>query len=347
MSTKFNLRGKFTLTVNSARALAVKELLGKMDPYTVVTISGSKDDKFKTKVAVDQHQTPVWEQSYIFNLEGKEEILHLNVWNQATLGDDHIGRLDLSLDCMDMSGKPAWYQLKDKSNFTKQTGEIRLTCVFDGSGLPAGSLAANTHNARISGSAVSPVAGATPVVVASPQPQQVQQAPQVQVQAAVGAPVGQQQQQRPAVAYGNPPAAQQSSQGYPGAVAQQQQQYGSGQPNYNQQPQYQSPPQQQPHYQQQAAYHSGGQPVYQQPQPVYQQAPAPVYQQPVPVMYQSQPAAVVFQQPGITFQPAQPVYVQQQPQPVYVQQQPQVVYQQQQPTGQLIGYWPNGQPRYS
>jgi hypothetical protein len=315
----------------------------------------------------------------------------------STLSFSDIGRLDLSLDCMDMSGKPAWYQLKDKSNFTKQTGEIRLTCVFDGSGLPAGSLAANTHNARISGSAVSPVAGATPVVVASPQPQQVQQAPQVQVQAAVGAPVGQQQQQRPAVAYGNPPAAQQSPQGYPGAVAhhqQQQQQYGSGQPNYNQQPQYQSPPQQQPHYQQQAAYHSGGQPVYQQPQPVYQQvrrnstasirqkktkrgdkinektsedilltfhslffcpfhvffllqAPAPVYQQPAPVVYQSQPAAVVFQQPGITFQPAQPVYVQQQPQPVYVQQQPQVVYQQQQPTGQLIGYWPNGQPRYS
>jgi hypothetical protein len=28
--------------------LAVKELMGKMDPYAVVTISGSKDDKFKT-----------------------------------------------------------------------------------------------------------------------------------------------------------------------------------------------------------------------------------------------------------------------------------------------------------
>jgi hypothetical protein len=42
----------------------------------------------RAEVAVDQHQTPVWEQSYIFNLEGKEEILHLNVWNQATLGDD-------------------------------------------------------------------------------------------------------------------------------------------------------------------------------------------------------------------------------------------------------------------
>jgi hypothetical protein len=39
--------------VNSARALSVKELMGKMDPYTVVTISGSKDDKFKT--SQEQH----------------------------------------------------------------------------------------------------------------------------------------------------------------------------------------------------------------------------------------------------------------------------------------------------
>lgn len=68
---------------------------------------------------MDQHQNPVWEQSYIFNLEGKEELLHANVWNQATLGDDHIGRLDLTLDAFDLSGKPRWYQLKDKSNFSK------------------------------------------------------------------------------------------------------------------------------------------------------------------------------------------------------------------------------------
>ena len=36
----------------------------------------------------------------------------LSVWNQATLGDDHIGRLDLTLDAFDLSGKPRWYQLK-------------------------------------------------------------------------------------------------------------------------------------------------------------------------------------------------------------------------------------------
>lgn len=34
--------------VHSARGLSNKELVGKMDPFTVVTISGSKDEKFKT-----------------------------------------------------------------------------------------------------------------------------------------------------------------------------------------------------------------------------------------------------------------------------------------------------------
>ena len=33
----------------------------------------------------------MWEQSYIFNLEGKEELMHCNVWNEATLGDDQSG----------------------------------------------------------------------------------------------------------------------------------------------------------------------------------------------------------------------------------------------------------------
>ena len=111
--------------MHSARNLQVKELIGKMDPFAVVTISNLKDEKFKTsqwhawsatavpphrsshactlivrelcvlfccrclaEVAQDQHQTPVWEQSYLFNLEGKEELFHLNVWNEATLGDD-------------------------------------------------------------------------------------------------------------------------------------------------------------------------------------------------------------------------------------------------------------------
>lgn len=41
----------------------------------------------QTKVAKNAHRNPTFEQSYIFNLEGKEELLHCNVWHEGTLGD--------------------------------------------------------------------------------------------------------------------------------------------------------------------------------------------------------------------------------------------------------------------
>lgn len=63
--------------VHSARNLTNRELIGKMDPFAQVHLSNSKDADFKTKVAKDGHLNPVWEQAYIFNLEGREELLHL------------------------------------------------------------------------------------------------------------------------------------------------------------------------------------------------------------------------------------------------------------------------------
>jgi hypothetical protein len=54
--------------VHAARNLANRELVGKMDPFCVLHLSGSRDEKFKTKVVKDGHQNPIFEQSYIFNL---------------------------------------------------------------------------------------------------------------------------------------------------------------------------------------------------------------------------------------------------------------------------------------
>jgi hypothetical protein len=88
-----------------------------------------------------------------------------------------IGRLDLALDALDMSGKPRWYQIKDKTNFTKQTGEVSMSIVFEGTGLPAGSLAATTHQSRVAPAAASPAAASPvsppPIVQAAPVPSPV------------------------------------------------------------------------------------------------------------------------------------------------------------------------------
>lgn len=291
--SRFNLRGKMTVTVHQARNLTNKILIGQMDPYAVVKLSNSKDTEFKTKIAKDQHQSPVWEQSYIFNLEGREELLHANVWHSAALSDDNIGRMDLPLDSLDLSGRPRWYQLKNKSDFTKQTGELSMSIVFEGSGLPAGSVAFTTNASR-----TSPVSPSAAAASASP-------APVIAAQVAFTSspsppPVQQQQQQMPQ--YQQQP--------------QQQMQYGSqpGQPQF-QPPQYGQPQQQQqfgqPQFQQQP-YSS--QPNYQQP-PVYQQQPQPVYQAAQPV-YQAAQMQPQFIPAGVTFQPAPAaVIVQQQPIP--------------------------------
>jgi hypothetical protein len=54
--------------VHAARNLANRESVGKMDPFCVLHLSGSRDEKFKTKVVKDGHQNPIFEQSYVFNL---------------------------------------------------------------------------------------------------------------------------------------------------------------------------------------------------------------------------------------------------------------------------------------
>jgi len=288
----FSIRGKLTVTLNSCRALKSTELVGKMDPYVIVNITGNKDEKFKTKVVKGGHENPTFDQAYIFNLEGKEDLLHVNVWNSRTLGDDHVGRLDLSLDNLDLSGKPRWYQLKDRSNFTKVNGEISMTCIFEGQGLPSGTLAFTTHQAakEAAEAASSPAVAPAPAAVSTPSP-----APQVQT----------------------PPQQQ------PPQYASQPQQYGSQPQQYGSQPQqYQTPPQQQQQY-----GYPGQQ--YQSQTPVYQ---APRQPQPQVVYAATQPAVVYQAAPQVVY--AQPV----------VQQRPMVGYVQQ---PQIIGYWPNGQPRYA
>jgi hypothetical protein len=132
-----------------------------------------------------------------------------------------------------------------QSNFTKQTGEVCMSITFEGSGLPEGSTAFKTHNARLH-----PAANAS-----SPQPTIAQSSPVVYPDAV-----------RPPVATIAPPVMQQ--------------QYQSQAPP---QPQYQQPPPQQ-QYQSQAPMYQSQAPVQQQQyvqQPQYSQPPPqPMYQQP-------------------------------------------------------------------
>jgi hypothetical protein len=259
MSQNYNVRGKLTVTVVQARNVVVKQLIGEMDPFAVVTIKG---EKFKTPVAENGHRNPKWNFSFIANLDGDEDGIHIKLNNKGNVTDDLIARCDILLPDCDMSGKPVFYSLRDPDQFSKECGDIEIGLVFEGTGLPLGSKALTTHEARTRGPA--PVAAAQPQYATQPgQPQYAQQP----------------QQQQPM--YAQPPQQQPM-------YAQPQQQQPQYAPIPQQQPQYAPIPQQQPVYQQPQPVYQ--QPIYQQPAqitPVYQAPPVAIVQ---PVIY-TQPVA--------------------------------------------------------
>jgi hypothetical protein len=266
------LSGKLTLTIHKGKDLKDTNLLSKQDPYVEVWV---EKEKFKTKVHEKGGTAPVWEQSFIFNLNGKEDVLHLHCWDKETISDDSIGRADIPLKQLKFN-KSEWYPVVDKDNFSKVTGSILMTVSFVGTGLPAEPKKAETPPpAKVS---IPTTTVQAPVTMQQPQyaqPQQpVYQAP-VQVQS-FGQP--QQQAYRPVQQVQQPMYA-------PGPVYVQQQPAG-----------YQV---QMPGYQVQV-----GVPQYGAPVQVYAQQPGQqiVYQQQQPGQQ------IIYAQPG---QPTQPVYYQQ------------------------------------
>jgi len=128
------MKGKLTVTVHKARGLKDTNLVAKLDPYVQLWTDG---EKFKTKTHENGGTTPSWEQSFIFNLEGKEDSVHFHVWDKETLSDDSVGRADLNLKTGIKYNVQEWYQLVDKDNFSKKTGEVLLTFTFTGTGGPS------------------------------------------------------------------------------------------------------------------------------------------------------------------------------------------------------------------
>jgi len=167
MAAATKLVGKLTLNVVAGKGLKDMELIGKMDPYVVLKCG---KEEFKTKVQKKAGCNPTFNQSFIFNLEGKEDVLHVNVLDEELVSDAHIGRADLNLLNLVKTDKATGYQLVSKDDFKKVTGELILKVEsFIGTGAPNPAV----HT---------PTAAASPVHHHQPQQQQqvvYQQQPQV------------------------------------------------------------------------------------------------------------------------------------------------------------------------
>ncbi|KAI3454221.1 hypothetical protein Pfo_010884 [Paulownia fortunei] len=90
------IRGVLSVTVISAEDLPAKDLMGKSDPFVVLTMKKS-EQKNKTRVLNDT-LNPVWNQTFDFVVEdGLHELLILEVYDHDTFGKDKMGRCIMTL----------------------------------------------------------------------------------------------------------------------------------------------------------------------------------------------------------------------------------------------------------
>jgi hypothetical protein len=128
------MKGTLTITVHLAANLKDTATIGKQDPFCKMTLGSTT---FKTPVHKDGGRNPVWGQSFLYNLAGNEDKLHILICEEGAMMDSDIGRCDIDLKTLCSHLGKKRYTVFDRSNFTQTAGEIELTAEFKGTGGPA------------------------------------------------------------------------------------------------------------------------------------------------------------------------------------------------------------------
>ncbi|XP_076905669.1 synaptotagmin-5-like [Bidens hawaiensis] len=98
------IRGVLSVTVISAEDLPPADLLGKADPFVVLTMKKT-GTKTKTRV-VNENLNPIWNQTFDFVVEDAlHDMLILEVWDHDTFGKDFMGRCILTLTRVILEGE--------------------------------------------------------------------------------------------------------------------------------------------------------------------------------------------------------------------------------------------------
>ncbi|KAF2590963.1 hypothetical protein F2Q70_00038009 [Brassica cretica] len=115
------VRGVLSVTVISAEEIPIQDMMGKADPYVVLSMKKS-GARSKTRV-VNDSLNPVWNQTFDFVVEdGLHDMLVLEVWDHDTFGKDYIGRCILTLTRVIMEEEyKDWFPLEES-----KAGKIQL-----------------------------------------------------------------------------------------------------------------------------------------------------------------------------------------------------------------------------
>ncbi|XP_038985513.1 synaptotagmin-5-like isoform X2 [Phoenix dactylifera] len=98
------MRGVLSVTVISAEDLPAMDVMGKADPFVVLSMKKLKT-KNKTRV-VNKSLNPNWNQTFDFVVEdGLHDVLILEVYDHDTFGKGYIGRCIMTLTRVVMEGE--------------------------------------------------------------------------------------------------------------------------------------------------------------------------------------------------------------------------------------------------
>ncbi|XP_039132005.1 synaptotagmin-5-like [Dioscorea cayenensis subsp. rotundata] len=98
------VRGVLSVTVISAQDLPSMDVLGKADPYVVLSMKKT-ETKNKTRV-VNDNLNPTWNQTFDFVVEdGLHDMLILEVWDHDTFGKNFIGKCIMTLTRVILEGE--------------------------------------------------------------------------------------------------------------------------------------------------------------------------------------------------------------------------------------------------
>ncbi|KAK9055129.1 hypothetical protein SSX86_026211 [Deinandra increscens subsp. villosa] len=98
------IRGVLSVTVISAEDLPPADLMGKADPFVVLTMKKT-GTKTMTRV-VNENLNPIWNQTFDFVVEdGLHDMLIAEVWDHDTFGKDFMGRCILTLTRVILEGE--------------------------------------------------------------------------------------------------------------------------------------------------------------------------------------------------------------------------------------------------
>ncbi|KAL4571441.1 hypothetical protein LXL04_018200 [Taraxacum kok-saghyz] len=97
-------KGVLSVTVKSGEDLPPADLMGKADPFVVLTMKKT-GNKNKTRV-IKENLNPIWNETFDFVVEeGLHDLLIAELWDHDTFGKDYMGRCIMTLTRVILEGE--------------------------------------------------------------------------------------------------------------------------------------------------------------------------------------------------------------------------------------------------